>query len=93
MDPISHAVIGRAAAASIRWTPGSHRGQGSHAAQRTPGIAAASILGALSPDIDCVLMPVGWDVYLRAHVIGTHSIPGAILTGIGAAVIVRSVRT
>ena len=92
MDPISHAVIGRAAAASIRWASGSHGGQGSHGAQRTPGIAAASILGALSPDIDCVLMPVGWDVYLRAHVIGTHSIPGAILTGLGAAVLVRSVR-
>jgi membrane-bound metal-dependent hydrolase YbcI (DUF457 family) len=94
MDPISHAVIGRAAAASIAWTSGirgSRGGQGRRDAQGMRGVAAASILGALSPDIDCVLMPVGWDVYLRAHVVGTHSMPGAILTGFGAAVLVRLV--
>src|SRR5687767_15521949 len=94
MDPISHAVIGRAAAASIGWTSGihgSHGGQGSRGAHGMRGVAAASILGALSPDIDCVLMPVRWDVYLRVHVVGPHSMPGAILTGIGAAVLVRLV--
>ena len=55
----------------------------------TRGVAAASILGALSPDVDFVLMPAGWDVYLRAHEIGTHSIPGLIVTGLGSAVLVR----
>src|SRR5687767_15883528 len=94
MDPISHAVIGRAAAASIGWTSGihgSHGGQGSRGAHGMRGVAAASILGALSPDIDCVLMPVGWDVHLRVHVVGTHSLPGAMLTGLGVAFPVRFV--
>lgn len=78
MDPVSHAVIGRAVAAAAR--PG---------AARARGVAAAAILGALSPDIDSLLMPVGWDVYLRVHVIGTHSIVGALLTGLGSALLVR----
>jgi membrane-bound metal-dependent hydrolase YbcI (DUF457 family) len=78
MDPISHAVIGHAVASALR--PG---------AARARGVAAASILGALSPDVDFVLMPVGWDVYLRAHVIGTHAIAGAVLTGLGSALLVR----
>jgi hypothetical protein len=42
--------------------------------------------GALVPDVDAALMPVGWDIYLRAHEVGTHSIagslPGAILVGL-----------
>ena len=33
-------------------------------AARRPGIAAAAMLGALSPDIDAVVMPFGWDRYL-----------------------------
>jgi membrane-bound metal-dependent hydrolase YbcI (DUF457 family) len=79
MDPVSHAVIGRALAAAVR--PGEARGR---------GVAAAAILGSLSPDVDFVLMPVGWDVYLRAHVIGTHSVAGALVTGLGSAVLIRA---
>jgi membrane-bound metal-dependent hydrolase YbcI (DUF457 family) len=79
MDPVSHAVIGRAVSAAVR--PGDARAR---------GVLAAAILGSLSPDIDFVLMPVGWDVYLRAHVVGTHSIAGALLTGLGSAVLVRA---
>ena len=77
MDPVSHAIIGRAVvAASGRRFEG--RGSG-----------AAAVLGALSPDIDFVLMPFGWDIYLRAHVAGTHSIAGAIVTGLGSAALIR----
>ena len=55
------------------------------------GIVAASILGALSPDVDFVLMPVGWDIYLRAHEVGTHSMVGLIVTGLASAGLVRAV--
>jgi membrane-bound metal-dependent hydrolase YbcI (DUF457 family) len=77
MDPVSHGVIGRAVVAA----------SGRHFEGR--GAGAAAVLGALSPDIDFVLMPFGWDIYLRAHVAGTHSIPGAIITGLGSAVLIR----
>jgi membrane-bound metal-dependent hydrolase YbcI (DUF457 family) len=78
MDPVSHAVIGRAVAAAVRPRDA-----------RTRGVAAAAILGALSPDADLVLTPFGWDVYLRAHVVGTHSLLGALLTGLASALLVR----
>jgi membrane-bound metal-dependent hydrolase YbcI (DUF457 family) len=52
-------------------------------------VAAAAVLGALSPDIDAVLMPFGWDRYLRVHEIGTHSMAGALLCGLLTACIVR----
>jgi hypothetical protein len=54
------------------------------------GVKAAAVLGALSPDVDCVLTP-RWDVYLRAHEIGTHSLAGAMITGLASAAIVRAV--
>ena len=50
---------------------------------------AAAVLGSLSPDVDSVLMPVGWDIYLRVHEIGTHSILGAMMVGAAAAALVR----
>jgi membrane-bound metal-dependent hydrolase YbcI (DUF457 family) len=78
MDPVSHAVVGRLLTTAVAGHASASRGS-----------AAASILGALSPDVDFVLMPVGWDVYLRAHAIGTHSIAGALITGLGSAALVR----
>jgi membrane-bound metal-dependent hydrolase YbcI (DUF457 family) len=81
MDPVSHAILGRTAIAAIRRDD-----------RPCPGIAAASVLGALSPDVDFVLMPVGWDIYLRAHEIGTHSVAGVIITGLASAGLVRMVR-
>jgi membrane-bound metal-dependent hydrolase YbcI (DUF457 family) len=64
MDPLSHLAIG--------WTL---------AALRRPdgarGLTAAAVLGALSPDLDAVMMPFGWDRYLRVHEAGTHSLAGA----------------
>lgn len=77
MDPVSHSVIGRAVVAAT-----GRRLQ-------APGSGAAAVLGALSPDVDFVLMPFGWDIYLRAHAAGTHSLAGAVLTGIGSAVLIR----
>jgi membrane-bound metal-dependent hydrolase YbcI (DUF457 family) len=77
MDPVSHGIVGRAVVAAS-----GHRFEGR-------GAGAAAVLGALSPDIDFVLMPFGWDIYLRAHVAGTHAIVGAIVTGLGSAALIR----
>ena len=74
MDPVSHAVIGRAVAAACRLDRDGRR-----------GTTTAAILGALSPDVDFVLMPIAWDIYLRAHVVGTHAVAGAVVTGLGSA--------
>ena len=76
MDPLSHAVAGRAVVALLQ--KGERR-----------GVGAAAILGALSPDVDSVLAPVGWDIYLRAHEIGTHSIAGSLVVACCAAALVR----
>lgn len=78
MDPVSHAVIGRLIARAAARTDPLPR-----------GAAAAAVLGALSPDVDVVLMPIGWDIYLRAHQIGTHSALGALVTGLASAGLVR----
>jgi membrane-bound metal-dependent hydrolase YbcI (DUF457 family) len=78
MDPVSHAVLGRVLTTAVTRDAATSR-----------GAAAASILGALSPDVDFLLMPIGWDIYLRAHAIGTHSIVGALVTGLGSAALVR----
>ncbi len=32
----------------------------------------------MSPDLDAALMPVGWDLYLRVHQMGTHAIVGTV---------------
>lgn len=71
MDPFSHVVIGRALIAAVD--------DDTHRFGR--GIAAAAVLGALAPDVDGLLVSFGWDIYLRAHEIGTHTIGGALLLG------------
>ena len=43
-----------------------------------PRLALAASLGALAPDVDALFMPAGWDIYLRAHDIGTHSLVGSV---------------
>jgi membrane-bound metal-dependent hydrolase YbcI (DUF457 family) len=74
MDPLSHAACGRVLVALAP------------ADRLSRAHVAAATLGALSPDLDAVFMPFGWDRYLRVHEIGTHTIPGtiacALLTGI-----------
>ena len=70
MDPLSHAVAGRAVTALLENGENTRLG---------PGAGAAAIVGALSPDVDIVLAPAGWDIYLRAHEVGTHSVIGALV--------------
>jgi membrane-bound metal-dependent hydrolase YbcI (DUF457 family) len=66
MDPISHVAFGRTLVAlDSRRTLG-------------PGAIAACVLGSLTPDLDAVFMPIGWDIYLRRHQGGTHSLIGTI---------------
>jgi membrane-bound metal-dependent hydrolase YbcI (DUF457 family) len=77
MDPLSHIVAGRTVTALFD--------NGQHG----PGLGAAAILGALAPDVDLVLVPAGWDVYLRAHQAGTHSMAGGVLVALASACIVR----
>jgi membrane-bound metal-dependent hydrolase YbcI (DUF457 family) len=78
MDPLSHIVIGRALTAVFDDEPRLFGGSG-----------AAAILGALAPDVDGVVIPFGWDVYLRAHEIGAHSIAGGLVVACASAAIVR----
>jgi membrane-bound metal-dependent hydrolase YbcI (DUF457 family) len=76
MDPVSHVIFGRTLIALDR------RGR------LGTGAVAAAMLGALSPDIDVVAVWRGWDVYLRVHEIGTHSILGSIVLGSAAGTLV-----
>ena len=78
MDPISHAVLGQTLATALGRQSSPVRGR-----------VMAGILGALLPDVDAVLMPFGWDIYLRAHEIGTHSLAGSLPIAGVAALIAR----
>jgi membrane-bound metal-dependent hydrolase YbcI (DUF457 family)/diadenosine tetraphosphatase ApaH/serine/threonine PP2A family protein phosphatase len=80
MDPVSHASLGRTLIGLI-----------APAASGSPmkGRVAAGVLGTLSPDLDAIFMPFGWDVYLRVHEIGTHSLPGNALCALLTAAVVR----
>ena len=77
MDPVSHVTFGRTLVALDR--------------RRTlgPGAIAACVLGSLAPDVDAVFMPIGWDIYLRRHQGGTHSLIGAIACAALTATVVR----
>jgi membrane-bound metal-dependent hydrolase YbcI (DUF457 family) len=66
MDPVSHVAFGRTLVAlDSRRTLGH-------------GAIAACVIGSLAPDLDAVFMPIGWDIYLRYHQGGTHSLIGSI---------------
>ena len=77
MDPFSHIAFGRTLAALH--TPRA----------RSRGTILAVVLGALAPDADAVLMPFGWDIYLRAHEVGTHSALGSLAIAALTALVVR----
>jgi membrane-bound metal-dependent hydrolase YbcI (DUF457 family) len=77
MDPFTHVLAGRAVTALFD--------NGRHGR----GLGAAAIVGALAPDVDLLLAPAGWDIYLRAHQAGTHSIAGGLLVACASAAIVR----
>ena len=80
MDPISHAVLSGTMVAAFETPDRSRFGR---------GVVPAVVLGALAPDVDGVLMPAGWDIYLRFHEIGTHSLLGAVVLGAAASALVR----
>src|ERR671913_253464 len=65
MDPVTHAVAARMGAAIGR-------------APMSRGAAVLSVVAGLAPDLDAVIMPAGWDLYLRVHEAGTHSLLGGI---------------
>jgi membrane-bound metal-dependent hydrolase YbcI (DUF457 family) len=50
------------------------------------GVTAALVLGSILPDVDGVLVPRGFEVYLRAHASGTHSCLGAFAEALALAV-------
>jgi membrane-bound metal-dependent hydrolase YbcI (DUF457 family) len=77
MDPISHVAFGRTLVAlDSRRTLGQ-------------GAIAACVLGSVAPDVDAVFMPIGWDIYLRHHQGGTHSLIGSIACAALTAAVVR----
>jgi membrane-bound metal-dependent hydrolase YbcI (DUF457 family) len=80
MDPISHVAFGRTLIALVRHHPDSR------------GVIGAAVLGSLTPDIDAVFMPFGWDRYLRVHEIGTHSIGGTLACALITAAVIRTRR-
>ena len=57
---------------------------------RVRGVVPAAVAGSLIPDLDAVVMPFGWDRYLRIHEIGTHSLPGTMACALVAALLVVS---
>jgi membrane-bound metal-dependent hydrolase YbcI (DUF457 family) len=78
MDPISHVIFGQTLVTAVGRHPTMIRGR-----------TLAAILGALAPDIDALVMPFGWDLYLRAHEIGTHTIAGGLVLACLVALLVR----
>jgi membrane-bound metal-dependent hydrolase YbcI (DUF457 family) len=81
MDPLSHAAFGRTLVGALTSARRLER--------RQRGCVVAAVLGSLSPDLDAVLMPTGWDRYLRAHEIGTHTIAGTLACALLTAAAVR----
>jgi membrane-bound metal-dependent hydrolase YbcI (DUF457 family) len=81
MDPVSHAALGRTLIAAFA--------AGRQRARPPRAWVAAAVLGALSPDLDAVLMPFGWDQYLRVHEIGTHTLAGTLACAVLTAAAVR----
>lgn len=77
MDPVTHAVVGRMVAGLAR-----------PALSRSTAVLAAG--AGLAPDVDAILMPIGWDIYLRVHEAGTHTILGGLAVAVVAAAVWRA---
>jgi membrane-bound metal-dependent hydrolase YbcI (DUF457 family) len=77
MDPVSHIALAHNLV-RLRRDAGAQR-----------GIVSAAVLGALSPDVDVFLLPLGWDRYMVAHESGTHSLAGAVVCAALAAALTR----
>jgi membrane-bound metal-dependent hydrolase YbcI (DUF457 family) len=78
MDPISHVLFGQTLVTAVGRPPAATRAR-----------STAAVLGALAPDADAVLMPFGWDIYLRGHEIGTHTVAGSLVLACLVAVLLR----
>jgi len=77
VDPVSHLLFGRAVALTIRRRPA------------LSGVTAALVLGSILPDADAALTLGGFDLYLRAHASGTHSLPGSVVAALMLALALR----
>jgi hypothetical protein len=82
MDPVSHLALGRTLIGVLTSTRSLDA--------RRCGCVVAAVLGALSPDLDAVLMPFGWDRYLRVHQVGTHTMAGTLLCALVTATAVHA---
>lgn len=78
MDPLSHLIFGPTLIKSLPSRLDAPRAW-----------TTAALLGAIVPDFDAVFMPIGWDVYLKAHEIGTHSLLGSVPLAFLTAIVVR----
>jgi inner membrane protein len=81
VDPVSHLLFGRTVALTMRRRPA------------LTGVTAALVIGSILPDADAVLAPLGFDVYLRAHASGMHSLVGSVGGALVLALVLRLVVT
>jgi membrane-bound metal-dependent hydrolase YbcI (DUF457 family) len=81
VDPVSHLLFGRTVALTIHRRPA------------LTGVTAALVLGSILPDADAALMPGGFDLYLRAHASGTHSLLGTVVEALALALVLRRLMT
>jgi membrane-bound metal-dependent hydrolase YbcI (DUF457 family) len=81
MDPLSHAAFGSTLIGTISSIRRLDRPRA--------GCVVAAVLGSFSPDVDAVLMPFGWDRYLRVHEVGTHTIAGTLACALLTAAVVH----
>jgi inner membrane protein len=77
MDPLSHVSFGRL----IVHPAASRLGRGA---------IVGCMIGSIAPDVDLVVAASRWDVYLRWHQAGTHSLAGAAICGIATGVGLRA---
>jgi len=76
VDPVSHVLFGAVAVTAVRPQP------------LRPLVLTAAVTSLL-PDLDAVIMAAGWDRYLLVHEIGCHSLLGAAVLAMLAALLVR----
>jgi len=67
VDPVSHLLFGRTVALTLERR------------EAMRGATAALVLGSIAPDADAALALRRFDVYLRAHASGTHSLAATIV--------------
>jgi membrane-bound metal-dependent hydrolase YbcI (DUF457 family) len=77
VDPASHLLFGRAVALTVRRRPA------------LAGVTAALVIGSILPDADAALAPRAFDLYVRAHASGTHSLLGTVVEALVLALVLR----